>query len=112
MLIIWFIFALLKRDKNLSSSLNEILKLKPHDWLHVWPHDWLRTRVQKKHRKGIFFRHWRHQRFPEKRGVFFILHRTLGVPSSKNVRHVIQSDILGYHLGLCFASVTPFRVQL
>ena len=47
------------------------------------PHDWLRTRVQKKRRKGVFFRHRRRRRFPYKRGVFFILHRTLGVPVAK-----------------------------
>ena len=32
-----------------------------------------------------------------KKGAFLILHHTLGVPISKNVRHIIQNDILGYH---------------
>ena len=46
-------------------------------------YDWLRTRVQKKRRKGMLFSHTASSTFSLKKGCFFILHRTLGVPRNK-----------------------------
>ena len=61
------------------------------------PHDWLRTRVQKKRRNGVFYQPYGVvDVFLKKGGVFFILHRTLGVTRNKMLETLIQNAILGY----------------
>ena len=61
------------------------------------PHDWLRTRVQKKSIERVCFSAIRRRRrFPFKKGCFFILHRTLGVPRNKMLETLIHNAILGY----------------